>query len=139
VVRLRKDAKLDLLSNVPLFSECSKKELKEIALIADELDLPSGTVLIREGERGREFFVLVEGSLSVSKNGRRVTALGDGTWVGEMALLSDTPRNATVTATSPVRVLVITDRAFQALVKRSPTIALKVLASVSERLRPDNA
>jgi CRP-like cAMP-binding protein len=138
-VRLRKDAKLELLSNVPLFSECSKKELKEIALIADELDLPSGTVLIREGERGREFFVLVEGSLSVSKNGRRVTALGDGTWVGEMALLSDTPRNATVTATSPVRVLVITDRAFQALVKRSPTIALKVLASVSERLRPDNA
>jgi CRP-like cAMP-binding protein len=138
-VRLRKDAKLELLSNVPPFSECSKKELKEIALIADELDLPSGTVLIREGERGREFFVLVEGSLSVSKNGRRVTALGDGTWVGEMALLSDTPRNATVTATSPVRVLVITDRAFQALVKRSPTIALKVLASVSERLRPDNA
>lgn len=138
-MRLRKDAKLELLSNVPLFSECSKKELKEIALIADELDLPSGTVLIREGERGREFFVLVEGSLSVSKNGRRVTALGDGTWVGEMALLSDTPRNATVTATSPVRVLVITDRAFQALVKRSPTIALKVLASVSERLRPDNA
>jgi CRP-like cAMP-binding protein len=138
-VRLRKDAKLELLSNVPLFSECSKKELKEVALIADELDLPSGTVLIREGERGREFFVLVEGSLSVSKNGRRVTALGDGTWVGEMALLSDTPRNATVTATSPVRVLVITDRAFQALVKRSPTIALKVLASVSERLRPDNA
>jgi CRP-like cAMP-binding protein len=139
VVRLRKDAKLDLLSNVPLFSECSKKELKEIALIADELDLPSGTVLIREGERGREFFVLVEGSLSVSKNGRRVTALGGGTWVGEMALLADRPRNATVTATSPVHVLVITGRAFQGLVKRSPTIALKVLASVSERLRPDNA
>jgi CRP-like cAMP-binding protein len=138
-VRLRKDAKLELLSNVPLFSECSKKELREIALIADELDLPSGTVLIREGERGREFFVLVDGSLSVSKKGRRVNTLDGGTWVGEMALLSDSPRNATVTATSPVHVLVITDRSFQALVKRSPSIALKVLASVSERLAPDSA
>lgn len=138
-MRLRKDAKLELLSNVPLFSECSKKELREIALIADELDLPSGTVLIREGERGREFFVLVDGSLSVSKKGRRVNTLDGGTWVGEMALLSDSPRNATVTATSPVHVLVITDRSFQALVKRSPSIALKVLASVSERLAPDSA
>lgn len=138
-MRLRKNAKLELLASVPLFSECSRRELQEIALIADELDLPSGTVLIREGERGREFFVLVSGSLSVSKKGRRVAALETGTWVGELALLSDAPRNATVTATSPVQVLVITDRAFQGLVKRSPSIALKVLAGVSERLRPDNA
>jgi CRP/FNR family cyclic AMP-dependent transcriptional regulator len=138
-VRLRKNAKRDLLATVPLFTECSKRELEEIAQIADELDLPSGTVLIREGERGREFFVLVEGSLSVSKNGRRVNSLDAGTWVGEMALLSDAPRNATVTATSPIHILVITDRAFQRLVKSSPSIALKVLASVSERLKPENA
>jgi CRP-like cAMP-binding protein len=138
-VRLRKDAKTDLLAHVPLFSGCSKRELQEIAALADELDLPEGTALIKEGERGREFFVIVEGTVDVTRDGRRVTTLGGGNWIGEIALVSDVPRTATVTTTSPVRVLVVTDRAFSGLIKRSPSIALKVLASVAERLKPEPA
>ena len=138
-MRLRKNAKVDLLAKVPLFSGCSKRELQDIASLADELDLPEGTVLITEGERGREFFVLVDGTVSVTRKGRRISTLGAGDWVGEIALVSDVPRTATVTATSPVRVLVVTDRAFSGLIKRSPSIALKVLASVAERLKPETA
>jgi CRP-like cAMP-binding protein len=138
-VRLRKNAKVDLLAKVPLFSGCSKRELQDLASLADELDLPEGTVLIKEGERGREFFVIVDGSVNVTRNGRRISTLGGGDWIGEIALVSDVPRTATVTATSPVRVLVVTDRAFSGLIKRSPSIALKVLASVAERLKPETA
>jgi CRP-like cAMP-binding protein len=138
-VRLRKNAKVDLLAKVPLFSGCSKRELQDLASLADELDLPEGTVLIKEGERGREFFVIVDGSVNVTRNGRRISTLGGGDWIGEIALVSDVPRTATVTATSPIRVLVVTDRAFSGLIKRSPSIALKVLASVAERLKPETA
>jgi CRP-like cAMP-binding protein len=138
-VRLRKDAKMDLLAKVPLFSGCSKRELQEVAALADELDLSEGTVLIKEGERGREFFVIVDGTVAVSRNGRRISTLGGGDWIGEIALVSDVPRTATVTTTSPVRLLVVTDRAFSGLIKRSPSIALKVLASVAERLKPETA
>jgi CRP-like cAMP-binding protein len=138
-VRLRKNAKVDLLANVPLFSGCSKRELQEIAGLADELDLPEGTAIIREGERGREFFVLVDGTVSVTRDGKRITTLGPGDWIGEIALVSDVPRTATVTTTSQSRVLVVTDRAFSGLIKRSPSIALKVLASVAERLKPETA
>lgn len=138
-MRLRKNAKVDLLAKVPLFSGCSRRELQEIASLADELDLPEGTVLITEGERGREFFVLVDGTVSVTRKGRRISTLGAGDWIGEIALVSDVPRTATVIATSPVRVLVVTDRAFSGLIKRSPSIALKVLASVAERLKPETA
>ncbi|HEY7731017.1 MAG TPA: cyclic nucleotide-binding domain-containing protein [Gaiellaceae bacterium] len=138
-MRLRKDAKMDLLARVPLFSGCSKRELQEVAALADELDLSEGTVLIKEGERGREFFVIVDGTVAVTKDGRRVSTLGGGDWIGEIALVSDVPRTATVTTTSPVRLLVVTDRAFSGLIKRSPSIALKVLASVAERLKPETA
>jgi CRP-like cAMP-binding protein len=113
--------------------------LQDLASLADELDLPEGTVLIKEGERGREFFVIVDGSVNVTRNGRRISTLGGGDWIGEIALVSDVPRTATVTATSPIRVLVVTDRAFSGLIKRSPSIALKVLASVAERLKPETA
>jgi CRP-like cAMP-binding protein len=130
---------MDLLARVPLFSGCSKRELQEVAALADELDLSEGTVLIKEGERGREFFVIVDGTVAVTKDGRRVSTLGGGDWIGEIALVSDVPRTATVTTTSPVRLLVVTDRAFSGLIKRSPSIALKVLASVAERLKPETA
>ena len=134
---LGKNAKVELLKRVPLFAGCSKAELREIALSADELDLPEGRELTREGARGREFFVLVSGTVRVSRNGTKVAELGDGDWFGEIALLTHTPRTATVTSTSPVRLLVITDRSFQRVVERMPRIALKVLASVGQRLDRD--
>jgi CRP-like cAMP-binding protein len=136
-VALRRDAKIELLKKVPLFAGCSKSELRELAKTADELDLRQGTVLTREGRPGREFFVLIEGTAEVSKKGKKIAELGPGDWLGEIALITDSPRTATVTATSPVDVLVVTDRRFRSLVETMPSIAMKVLASVGERLSHD--
>ena len=134
---LSKNAKVDLLKRTPLFADCSKAELGALALTADELDLRQGTVLTKEGSAGREFFVLVEGTVAVTQKGKPVADLGPGDWLGEVALLTDVPRTATVTATSPLRVLVLTDRAFRQAVKGMPSIALKVLDKVGERLSRD--
>jgi CRP/FNR family transcriptional regulator, cyclic AMP receptor protein len=136
-VRLHKDAKTDLLRNVPLFASCSKTELQRIASLADELDLADGATLIREGERGREFIVIAEGTVRVTRNGKQIRDLGAGDFIGEIALVADVPRTATVTATSPVRLLVVTDRAFRGLLEQMPSIAKKVLQSLGERLHAD--
>ena len=134
---LRRDAKIELLKSVPLFAGCSKNELRQLAKTADEIDLRQGTVLTREGRPGREFFVLIDGTAEVTKKGKKIAELGPGDWLGEIALITDSPRTATVTATSPVDVLVITDRRFRSVVETMPSIALKVLACVGERLSSD--
>ena len=134
---LRRDAKIELLKKVPLFSGCSKSELRALASTADELDLREGTVLTREGRPGREFFVLISGTAEVTKNGEKIAQLGAGDWFGEIALLTNAPRTATVTATSPVDVLVVTDRRFKDVVETMPSIALKILSSVGDRLARD--
>ena len=134
---LGRNAKIELLKRAPLFAGCSKSELRELALTADEIDLRDGHVLTREGRPGREFFVLVNGTVRVTRKGRKISDLGPGDWFGEIALLTDAPRTATVTATSPVDVLVITDRGFKRVVETMPSIALKVLACVGDRLARD--
>jgi CRP/FNR family cyclic AMP-dependent transcriptional regulator len=138
-VRLGRNAKTDLLKRVPLFSGCSKAELQKLASVADEIDLRDGATLTREGRPGREFFVLVEGTVEVTQGNEKVADLSDGDWFGEIALLTNAPRTATVTATSPVRVLVVTDRAFRQVVETTPSIAVKVLERVGERLAHDAA
>jgi CRP-like cAMP-binding protein len=135
-VRLGKNAKAELIHRVPLFSRCSKRELVEVASIADEIDLRAGKELMREGDRGREFFVLLEGTAEVLKDGRHVNTLESGDFFGEIALVSRAPRTATVVTKSPVRALVITDQAFRSLLSRSPDIQLKVLEALAERLAP---
>jgi CRP/FNR family cyclic AMP-dependent transcriptional regulator len=136
-VALRRDAKVELLKSVPLFSDCSKAELRALAKSTDEIDLREGTVMTREGRPGREFFVLIEGTARVTKNGQQVAELTGGDWFGEIALITNRPRTATVTATSAVDVLVLTDRRFRTVVETMPTIALKVLSSVGDRLGHD--
>ena len=136
-MRIRKNTKVELLQGVPLFASCSKTELERIASLADELDLAEGATLIREGERGREFLVIVDGTVRVTRRGKTVRDSGAGDFIGEIALISDVPRTATVTATSPVRLLVITDRAFRGLIEEMPSIATKVLQSLGERLHAD--
>ena len=136
-MRLGRDAKVDLLKSVPLFAGCSKTELRRLAATADEIDVREGYVLMREGRPGREFFVLVEGSVEVTRNGRKLSELGPGDWFGEIALLTKVPRTASVVATSAVRALVVTDRAFRQLVETMPSIAIKVLASLGDRLAAD--
>jgi CRP/FNR family transcriptional regulator, cyclic AMP receptor protein len=134
---LRKNAKVELIRSVPLFSGCSKRELAEVASMADELDFPEGKTLIKEGERGREFLVLIEGTVDVTRKGRKLPPLGRADCVGEIALVLDVPRTATVTTTSPVRALVLTSQSFGSLLKGSPQIQLKVLRSLAERLAPE--
>lgn len=136
-MRLHKDAKIELLKRVPLFMGCSKAELQQIATLADELDLAEGATLIREGERGREFIVVAEGTVRVTRAGKTLSELGSGDFIGEIALVADVPRTATVTATSPVRLLVVTDRAFRTVLEQMPSIATKVLQSLGERLHAD--
>ncbi len=135
---LRRDAKMELLKRVPLFAECSKKELGEIARVSDEMDVGQGSVLTREGDSGREFFVLVEGVAEVRRKGRKVSTMKPGDFFGEIALVSDRPRTATVTVAAPGRVLVMTDRAFRELMQRMPSIQRKVLAAVVDRLPADS-
>jgi CRP/FNR family cyclic AMP-dependent transcriptional regulator len=132
------DRKLELISQVPLFARCSKHELEEIAKAADEIDLPEGKVLTREGDRGREFFVLVDGSAEVTKDGQVIRRLGAGDFLGEIALISRAPRTATVTTTSPTEALVITDQAFAALMAHMPEVQQKVLEALADRLAPDS-
>jgi CRP/FNR family cyclic AMP-dependent transcriptional regulator len=134
-MRLRKNAKIELIKSVPLFSSCSKKELEAIASQADELTLPSGKTLTTQGDRGREFMVIVDGSAEVRKNGRKIATLGSGDFLGEIALISGGPRTATVTTTSESDILVLTDRAFRQLTRQMPSIHGSVLKAVSERLQ----
>ncbi|MGB2875652.1 MAG: cyclic nucleotide-binding domain-containing protein [Gaiellaceae bacterium] len=133
---LRRNQKVELIKRVPLFANCSKRELEQVAAIADEIDLREGKVLTREGGAGREFFVLLEGRADVTKDGRRINQLEAGDFFGEIALVSRSPRTATVTATTPVRTLVITDRSFRRLLDDSAEIQRKVLEALAERLAP---
>ena len=132
--KISKNQKVELIKSVPLFTRCSKKELTEIAALADELELPQGKRLIRQGERGREFFVLLDGAVDVSRDGGTIDTMAAGDFFGEIALVSNVPRTATVTTLSPVRLLVITDRDFRAFLEHSPQIQLKVLEALAERL-----
>ena len=134
---LRKNAKVELIKRVPLFSECSRKELGEIAAIADEIDLREGKELTTEGRPGREFFVLIEGTADVKKGSRRINRLGAGDFFGEISLITRRPRTATVVATSPVRALVITDRSFRTALERQPEIQGKVMTALAARLAPE--
>ncbi len=95
---LGRNAKIDLIRGAPLFVHCSRSEVAEVAKIADEIDVPADKELTREGDRGREFFVLLEGSAVVRRGGRKVNVLGPGDFFGEIALLRDVPRTATVHA-----------------------------------------
>jgi CRP/FNR family transcriptional regulator, cyclic AMP receptor protein len=136
-VPLTKNDKVELLKRVPLFARCTKAELIEVAISTDERAALEGEKLTEEGRRGREFFVLLEGTVVVRRRGRKVADLGPGDWFGEIAILTYKPRTTTVTATSAVRLLVISDRSFRRVVETTPRIALTVLASVAERLEQD--
>jgi CRP-like cAMP-binding protein len=135
--RRSRDPKVERLSQVELFSTCGKRELARIAALTVEIEVPAGRVLMREGDRALECFVIEQGTARVTIRGRRATKVGPGDCFGEMALLLPSParRSATVTAESDMRLLVLTSREFSALLKDVPSVAQKVLAVVGERLR----
>src|SRR5919202_2899926 len=136
-MRLGKDAKVELIRQVPLFSRCSKAELRAVAAVADEIDLREGKELTKQGASGREFFVLLDGGAEVRRNGRKIRTLGKGDFLGEIALISKSPRTATVTTTEPTRALVLTAQNFDRLLRTNPKIQRGVIEALADRLAPE--
>ena len=128
------DTKVEALKQVPLFADLSKKELAHLAQVSDDLEVSAGKELTREGETGHEFFAIVEGDVEVKIKGKHVASRGGGDFIGEIALLEDTPRTATVTATSPVRLFVLTRQDFRSLVDESPSVEQKVMRALARRV-----
>jgi CRP/FNR family cyclic AMP-dependent transcriptional regulator len=131
---MNSNPKVDLLKQVPLFQQLSNRELNALAGIADEIDVPAGRALTREGLSGREFVVLAEGIADVEQGGEVVNRLGPGDYFGEIALLTGEPRTATVTTRSPSRLLVLTAPAFRSLLDRAPRLRQRVAARAALRL-----
>jgi CRP/FNR family transcriptional regulator, cyclic AMP receptor protein len=133
--RRSKEAKVELLSNVPLFTACSKRDLRRIAALVDEIDIPEGRIITRQGEPGWECFVIVAGQAKATVPGSGTASLGPGDVVGEMSLLDQGPRSATVTANSDMHLLVLSSRSFSALINQVPLVARRIMATLAERLR----
>jgi CRP-like cAMP-binding protein len=134
VLRNRRDGKLEALRSVPLFAGLSKRDLATVGQIADETEVPAGKELIREDQPGRQFFVLLEGEAVVRRKGRKINAVGPGDFLGEIALLSNRPTTATVVATTPIRLAVITRTNFTRLLRENPALQLALLKTLAERL-----
>lgn len=124
-----------MLGNVRLFSTCNKRELARIASLVDEVDAPKGKVIVREGEPGRECFVITDGRARATIRGKGSATLRPGSFFGEMSLLDQGPRSATVTAETDMRLLVLGSREFSSLVNEVPTVAVRMMRGLAERLR----
>jgi CRP/FNR family cyclic AMP-dependent transcriptional regulator len=133
--RRSRDPKLDRLAQVQLFSTCSKRELSRIAALSEEVEAPAGKVLMRQGDPGREAFVILEGTAKATVRGKKGSMMGPGECFGEMALLHSAPRSATVTAETDMHLAVLSSREFSTLIEDVPSVARKVLAAMAERVR----
>ena len=125
----------ELLGRVPLFSACSKKELRNLASLVSEVSFPAGAVLAREGEPGEEAFVVVSGEVDVTIGKKKVATVGPGEILGEMSLLDLGPRSATATARTEVDLFVLNPREFASMIDDSPSVARKMLRTLASRLR----
>jgi CRP/FNR family transcriptional regulator, cyclic AMP receptor protein len=128
------DKKVQALKGAPLFEGLSRKELAQLARVSEDLEVEPGTVLCKEGDIGHEFFVIVDGKVKVTRKGRRVSLRGGGDFVGEIALIEDVPRTATVTAETPVRLFVLTRKDFRHLLDEQPNVERKVMRVLARRL-----
>jgi CRP-like cAMP-binding protein len=124
---MKPDTKLDTLRRLPMFAGISARELRAVSKVVDEIDVPAGYTLTREGDAGHELVFIVDGSAEVSRDGRRINRVTDGDIVGEIAVLTKGERTATVTTTRPTRAFVVTARDFWTLLERIPSLRFKVL------------
>jgi CRP-like cAMP-binding protein len=130
---------IDYLATVPLFSALSRAELRDVVQAAEELDVAAGDELVTEGRVGREFFLILAGEASVRRYERQVATLGPGQWFGELSLLDNEPRSATVVAATPMKLLVLGQAEFGGLLETIPGIAAKLLSGMAHRLREADA
>jgi CRP-like cAMP-binding protein len=128
------DAKVEALKRAPLFEGLSKKELSQLAQVSEDMEVPAGEVLTREGDTGQEFFVIVDGTIEVTAKGKPLGDRRGGDFVGEIALLEDVKRTATVTAKTPLRLFVLTRQDFRRLIDQNPDVERKVLQTLARRV-----
>lgn len=133
--RLSHDRRVEALASVPLFRRCSQEELRKVGGLATEVDLPSGTVVCRQGTPGHEACIVLDGEADVAIDGEVVASIGPGGFFGELALLDGGPRVATVTATRPLHLLVLTRQELHAMVEQAPAVAWGLLQGIGARLR----
>ena len=133
-MRLRKDAKMAVLGEIPLFERCSRRQLARIAAIAREVQYPAATPVVQQGKQGSDFFVVVDGEADVRRGARKLATLKAGNFFGEIALVTGSRRTATVTTGTPMRALVIARRDFRKLLQDSPDLQLKILEEIGSRL-----
>ena len=125
----------DALARVPLFQACSKRDLQIISRHMQVVAVAQGAVLMREGESGDAFYIVLEGSATVDRGGHIVGGVWVGDYVGELALLDPAPRSATVRAATPLLLGVLDARAFAAIVRDVPALSNKLLKALARRLR----
>jgi len=130
---------ITLLSTVPLFEALNDRELELLSRRVRRLHAEPGDILVLEGQRGREFFVILSGQAAVMHDDDTVATLRTGNWFGELALLADAPRNATVAALTPMELFVLDDSEFSALLRQLPQLARKLLAGMARRVRQADA
>jgi CRP-like cAMP-binding protein len=128
------DTKVEALKRAPLFEGLSKKELTQLARVSEDIEIPEGKTLTKEGDIGHEFFVIVEGETQVKRKGRNLGTRGAGDFIGEIALVEQVPRTATVTAKTPLRVFVLTSKDFHHLLEENPNVERKVLRALAKRV-----
>jgi CRP-like cAMP-binding protein len=128
------DTKAEALGRCTLFQGLTKDELKDLAKLTEDLEVDTGKVLCREGETAQEFFVIIDGEAEATKDGRSLRTMSDGDFFGEIALLEDVPRTATVTAKTPLRFFVLTRQSFWSLLERQPEVERKVLRELAKRV-----
>jgi len=132
---MTKDARVERLRSVPLFSTCSEKQLEFIATRVEDLEFPEGKVLTEQGRSGGEFFIVLSGEAEVKKDGAVIARIGPGDFFGEIALLDNGPRTATVIARTALRCFVLSPRQFQDVLHQNADIAVTLLHAVTKRLR----
>ncbi|HEX7949702.1 MAG TPA: cyclic nucleotide-binding domain-containing protein [Candidatus Limnocylindrales bacterium] len=129
------NAKLELLRQVPLFAGCKNKALEQIEQLADEVDVPDGSTLIREGTFGEQFFLIVQGRVRIERGGQTIRILGPGEYLGEISLVDKGRTTATATTEGPARLFVLSHREFNSLLDQSPAIRAEIMNALARRVR----
>jgi len=132
---MAKSLKLDHLRQVPLFEACTNKELQAIAKAGDEITMTAGTVIVDQGQLGREAFVVLDGQVTVKRGGRKIVTMGPGAVVGELSLLDHGPRTATVVCDTDCVLFVLDQRHFRSVLESNPSFTAKLLATLAGRIR----
>jgi CRP/FNR family cyclic AMP-dependent transcriptional regulator len=130
-----RDEKLEKLRQVPLFAHLGKRETERLGMLTDELDVPDGQVLTRQGASGGEFFIVLDGQVAIEKDGERIATMHPGDFLGEISLIDGKPRTATARAEGNARLLVLGRGPFQDLMEEFPSVRVAVLQALAERVR----